>query len=107
MVMLFRFSCSGSGNNNYSQVGLALGELSFTDQNQPMLLCGVDIVGFEQGSKSLPCTLVNIGKLIPISDGSRPFVFAYISAEKRPRRRSAPPNGKSWIRPCLCINVMQ
>ena len=32
--------------------------------------------------------------------GPNSFVFTHIFVEKRPRRRSTPPYGKSWIRHC-------
>ena len=40
-----------------------LGELSFTDQDEPMLLCGIDIVGFNQESKSWSYSPVDESKL--------------------------------------------
>ena len=47
----------------------------------------------------------------PPATGSISFVFAYVFTEKCMRRRlappnrSAPPNGKSWIRHCLPLLV--
>ena len=63
----------------------------------------VHLLPFAQSLRKGP-NLLYIGHL-PVADPTTPnsFIFTYVSAEKRPCRRSAPPpfNGKSWIRHCL------